>query len=46
MTQSTASATPNIYPYLCYRDADAVLEWLARAFGFEERTAFRDPTAR
>jgi uncharacterized glyoxalase superfamily protein PhnB len=43
MTDSTSSAAPNIYPYLRYRDADAALEWLARAFGFEERTAFRGP---
>ena len=28
--------TPNVYPFLRYADADAALEWLGRAFGFEE----------
>jgi uncharacterized glyoxalase superfamily protein PhnB len=42
MTDSTPTA-PNIYPYLRYSDADAALKWLARAFGFVERAAFRGP---
>ena len=33
--------TPNIYPFLRYADADAALEWLARAFGFGERVVYR-----
>jgi uncharacterized glyoxalase superfamily protein PhnB len=43
MTESTSSAAPNIYPYLRYANPDAAMQWLARAFGFEERTAFRGP---
>jgi uncharacterized glyoxalase superfamily protein PhnB len=34
--------TPNIYPFMRFADADAALEWLARAFGFEERVIYRD----
>jgi len=37
---TTQSAAPNIYPYLRYSDPDAALEWLASAFGFEERVVF------
>ncbi len=33
--------TPNIYPFLRFADADAALEWLRRAFGFEERVVYR-----
>ena len=33
--------TPRITPYLLYEDADAMLDWLARAFGFRERTRQR-----
>ena len=32
---------PNIYPFMRFTDADAALEWLARAFGFEERVVYR-----
>jgi uncharacterized glyoxalase superfamily protein PhnB len=31
-----ATDAPTIFPGLRYRDAPAALEWLARAFGFEE----------
>lgn len=30
-----ATSTPSIYPALRYRDANAAVEWLERAFGFE-----------
>jgi uncharacterized glyoxalase superfamily protein PhnB len=33
---------PNIFPALRYRDADAAIEWLERAFGFEEKAVHRD----
>jgi len=33
--------TPNIYPFLRFADADAALEWLGRAFGFEEHAVYR-----
>lgn len=32
---------PNIFPVLRYRDADAALDWLKRAFGFEEAVVYR-----
>jgi uncharacterized glyoxalase superfamily protein PhnB len=34
--------TPNIFPALHYRKPDAALEWLKRAFGFEEKAVYRD----
>jgi uncharacterized glyoxalase superfamily protein PhnB len=33
---------PNIFPVLRYRDPDAALEWLTKAFGFAEKTVYRD----
>jgi len=35
-------AQPNIFPALRYRDAAAAVEWLKRAFGFEEKAVHRD----
>ena len=32
---------PNIFPAVRYRDADVALEWLKRAFSFEEKAAYR-----
>lgn len=32
---------PNIFPALHYRDPEAALEWLKRAFGFEEKAVYR-----
>jgi len=37
---------PNIFPALHYRDPDAALEWLKRAFGFEEKAVYRDDDGR
>jgi uncharacterized glyoxalase superfamily protein PhnB len=37
---------PNIFPALRYADADAALDWLKKAFGFEERTVHRGPDGR
>jgi uncharacterized glyoxalase superfamily protein PhnB len=34
--------TQNIFPALRYRDSDAALEWLKRAFGAEEQMVSRD----
>ncbi len=39
MTDHTQS---NIYPTMRFTDADAALEWLARAFGFKQCAAHRD----
>jgi PhnB protein len=33
-----ASPSPDVIPMLAYEDGVAALEWLARAFGFRERT--------
>jgi len=35
------SIYPNIFPALRYRDAPAAIEWLGRAFGFEEKAVYR-----
>lgn len=32
----------NIYPAIRYRNPDAALDWLRKAFGFEEHTVYRD----
>jgi len=32
---------PNIFPTLRYRDAAAAIDWLGRAFGFEEKAIYR-----
>ncbi len=37
----TAELRPNIFPALRYRDAEAALEWLKRAFGCEEKAVYR-----
>ena len=33
----TATALPNVLPFLRYDDAPAAIEWLTHAFGFEEK---------
>lgn len=37
----TSTARPNIFPALRYRDANAAIEWLGRAFGFQEKVVHR-----
>lgn len=37
---------PNIFPALHYRDPEAALEWLKRAFGFEEKAVYRSEDGR
>ncbi len=37
-----AAETPNIYPFMRFADANAALEWLSRAFGFEENVVYRN----
>lgn len=34
---------PNVFPALRYRDAIAAIEWLCRAFGFEEQMVVPGP---
>ena len=36
-----ADQTPNIFPFMRFADSDAALEWLSRAFGFEELVVYR-----
>jgi uncharacterized glyoxalase superfamily protein PhnB len=36
-----STAHPNIFPALRYRDADAAIVWLQRAFGFQEKVCYR-----
>ena len=35
--EQPTAPSPSIIPSLRYRDAPAAIEWLCRAFGFEER---------
>lgn len=37
-----ADQTPNIFPSMRFADPDAALDWLSRAFGFQERAVHRD----
>lgn len=37
-----ADPPPNVFPFMRFVDADAALEWLSRAFGFEPREVYRD----
>jgi uncharacterized glyoxalase superfamily protein PhnB len=37
-----ADQAPNVYPALSFRDPEAALDWLSRAFGFEEYVVYRD----
>lgn len=37
---------PNIFPALHYTDPEAALEWLKRAFGFEEKAVYRGEDGR
>ncbi|MFW6201863.1 MAG: VOC family protein [Gemmatimonadota bacterium] len=39
---STTRAAPTLHPMLCYRDGEAAIEWLVRAFGFTERMRVPD----
>ena len=36
MATTSSDSAPRITPYLYYEDVDAALDWLARAFGFQE----------
>jgi uncharacterized glyoxalase superfamily protein PhnB len=38
----TSTTHPNIFPALRYHDANAAIEWLKRAFDFQERAVYRD----
>jgi len=37
---------PDVIPMLAYEDGPAALDWLARAFGFHERTRMTDASGR
>jgi uncharacterized glyoxalase superfamily protein PhnB len=37
MVQETQAATQVLFPFLRYRDAPTAIDWLVKAFGFEEQ---------
>ena len=37
----TQTQTPNFFPFTRYADANGAIKWLSRAFGFNERVAYR-----
>jgi len=37
-----ADQTPNIYPFTRFADVDAALEWLSKAFGFQQHEVYRN----
>ncbi|MDQ6709981.1 MAG: VOC family protein [Candidatus Dormibacteraeota bacterium] len=37
---------PDVVPMIAYEDGPAALDWLAKAFGFQERTRMTDKTGR
>jgi uncharacterized glyoxalase superfamily protein PhnB len=39
-------AYPDVIPMIAYEDGPAALQWLARAFGFKERTRMTDDRGR
>ncbi len=41
-----ANELPSVIPMLSYEDGVAALEWLAKAFGFRERTRLQAPDGR
>jgi len=36
-----ADRTPNIFPFMRFTDADAAIDWLSRAFGFQQHAVYR-----
>jgi uncharacterized glyoxalase superfamily protein PhnB len=42
MVEYGGNKYPTLSPYIYYEDCQAALEWLAKAFGFEERTRATD----
>lgn len=37
MPQEVEKATATIFPFACYQDAPAAIDWLVEAFGFERK---------
>lgn len=44
MPATSIDTMPVIYPGLHYRDAEAAMEWVARAFGFVKRASYPGPS--
>ena len=42
----TQTETPNFYPFTRYADANGAIEWLSRAFGFNEHVVYRGDDAK
>jgi uncharacterized glyoxalase superfamily protein PhnB len=43
MTNNGSNGKPTIYPFLRYDDAPGAIEWLTRAFGFEQHFSVPNP---
>ena len=43
MSHPTHDGSPNIFPFLRYRDAPAAIDWLVAAFGFEKQLVAPGP---
>ena len=43
MAQSPPEGFPRMTPYLIYNDVSAALDWLAKAFGFDQRMSMPGP---
>jgi uncharacterized glyoxalase superfamily protein PhnB len=43
MPTTSLETVPVIYPCLSYRDPEAAMDWLARAFGFVKRASYPGP---
>jgi uncharacterized glyoxalase superfamily protein PhnB len=43
MARGQPAGSPQMIPYLYYEDADAAIDFLQKAFGFELEHAFRNP---
>jgi uncharacterized glyoxalase superfamily protein PhnB len=43
MSRTAADATPNVFPFLRYKDAPAAIEWLVKAFGFGKHAVYPGP---
>ena len=46
MPETPGAAAPRLRPYLAYDDAPAAIEFLCKAFGFEERVRYAMPDGR
>ncbi len=43
MSQNSRDSSPNIFPFMRYKDAPSAIEWLVKAFGFEKQMVVPGP---